>query len=75
MRRCLHRWNNLAVENFVNDYNNFNLEKDFPNLYRCVVIYPLCRPRTKHLSGDRWHQALISRPSAADALARRKAMI
>lgn len=70
---CLESWNELAITVLVNDYNGFNFEKDFPSVYKSVFesssVFVLLT------QSCRWHQALITRPAIASALALRKSLI
>lgn len=64
----------MAENALVHDYNNFNLDNDFPGVakYICFLIVYVCYVSNTRY---RWHRKLLARPSIADAFARRSKLL
>lgn len=64
----------MAIMYLVNDYNGFNFEKDFPSVYKSVSVSSRLTVTLTESSNHRWHQAMVTRPAIASALALRTSL-
>ena len=63
----VHRWNHIAFSKLVRGYNGFDLQKDFPAVYRYGLFSPPS-PRGADCP-RRWHNEIGARPAVSKVFA------
>ena len=75
------RWNNFAVQRLINEYENFNFEKDFPATAKYVYVLfstnvHVYRKRLLiRVRPCRWHAALNAVPAVKKNVDERTALL
>ena len=75
------RWNNFAVQRLINEYENFNFEKDFPATAKYVYVLSqrmlmfIARWLLISVQSCRWHAALNAVPAVKKNVDERTALL